>query len=376
METVATKFKIQAGGDLGNDSLKLVLDEKNHWTIKNAVARRVLNEVRKNLDLDTMDDDRGDRKRQLKSLDVIIKPENGEEARYFIGPLAIEAGEDETEVGTEKADNPTIHIPMLALIAFTARGKKEVFVDLVCGLPVKQYKKESRQKMTERLKGTYEVTFLEANGERGRKVTIHIENVAVVAEGVPVLFNRMMNSDATDFLRPELQTGSRAIIDVGAFTTDIPVIVNGKPDSINSDGLDEGISTYIGLICEKLSEATRATITRNQILDRLINGDLNELIIRGKKYPVRKEIDDQLNIFANKIINVVDRLWGKVYDIEEFIVVGGGGKLLKPYLTKIMEERDIQLTFIEMKNDRDYQNDPQLQNAFGYWKLAKQRFGA
>lgn len=365
------------GADLGNDSLKFVIDARNPVTIKNAVSRRMLHETRKNLNVDGDSDieSDGSKKRQYHNLDVIVRPLGGDEERYFIGDLAIEAGEDETIVGTEKADNPHIHIPLLALLALhTAKREKEARFNMVCGLPIKQFKPEAREKMKNRLIGEYDVTLMDATGQRGRKVKIVIENVVVTPEGVPVLMNRMLNEDADEMIRPELRSGSYGVIDIGAFTTDIPVLVNGKPDSMASDGIDEGIATYIDRIASSLSATTRATITRNQILNKIITNDL-DLFIRGVQYPLKKEVEDQLFGFSQKIIDVIDRLWNKNYEIKEFFVVGGGGKLLKPYLQKIMNERGIQLNFIEKRTLKDEQNDPQLQNAYGYWKLAKQKFG-
>ncbi|PLT43548.1 hypothetical protein B8V81_5088 [Paenibacillus pasadenensis] len=332
-----------------------------------------MTERRKNLSIDGDDEQK---KRQYNNLDVVVRPLGGAEERFYIGDMAIEAGEDETVVGTEKADNPYIHIPLLAMLALhTPRREKEAHFSVVCGLPIKQFNETARAKMKDRLLSEFDVTFMDAQSQPGRKVRIIIDDVVVVPEGVPVIFNRMLNETADDIARPELRQGSWGVIDIGAFTTDCPVIVNGKPDSMASDGIDEGIATYIDRIASSLSNSTRATITRNQILHKILNNDL-ELVIRGKIYPLQKEIEDQLFSFARKIIDVIDRMWSKNYEIREFFVVGGGGKMLKPFLARIMADRDIALTFIEMKNSRDDQNDPQLQNAYGYWKMAKQRFGA
>lgn len=370
---------VSVGADLGNDSLKLIVDYKNPITIKNSVSRRMLTDVRRNLNVDGDSDseNEGQKKRQFKNLDVIIRPFGGQDERFYIGDLAIEAGEDETVVGTEKADNPHIHIPLLALLALqTPKREKEARFNVLCGLPIKQFKPAAREKMINKLVGEFDVTFLDAQGKHGRKVKVIVESVVVAPEGVPVLMNRMLNDDATEIIRPELGKGDYGIIDIGAFTTDIPIIEKRKPNSMDSDGIDEGVSTYIDRIAKSLSEATRATVTRNQILEKILANDM-VLSIRGREYPLHKEVDDQLFGFAQKIIDVIDRMWNKNYEIREFFVVGGGSKLLKPYLQRILSQReDFALTFIEMKTKTDDQNDPQLQNAYGYWKLAKQKFGA
>lgn len=365
---------VVVGADLGNDSLKVVFDAKTSVTIKNAVSRRLLNETRRNLSFDNTDSNAVS-DRSTHYLDVIVRPVGGQEERYFVGDLAIAAGEDESVVGTEKADNPHIHIPLIAMLALhTPRNRKEGKYAIVCGLPITQYREPQRTKMKQKLLEQWDVTFIDENGQHGRKVRVTIENVTIVPEGVPVLMNRVINQDATDFAHPELLKGSYGVIDIGAFTTDIPIIINGKPDSIASDGLEEGIATYITKISDALSASTRAIITRNQVLQKLLDNDLT-LFIRGRQHDIRNEVEDLLSMFAQRIIDVIDRMWSKNYEIKEFFVVGGGGKLLKPYLQKIALQRDLSLTFVERKSDRDVQNDPQLQNAFGYWKIAKQQYG-
>lgn len=365
----------KVGADMGNDSLKVVFGPKSHWTIKNAVSRRLLHEEKRNLSMDH-DSSGWQSERMLKQLDVIIRPLGGEEERYYIGDQAIRAGEDEKIVGLPKADNPHIHIPLLAMLGLhVAAENNEGRFQLVCGLPIRQFTPAAREKMTQKLIGDFEVTFMNQEGKRDRKVKVIIDKVTVAPEGVPVLMNQMLNSEATGIKREDLRDTTLGIIDIGAFTTDIPVIVKAKPDSMASQGIDEGIATYMDRIAKALSDRTGAVITRNQIVEKVLKNDLT-MSIRGKKFEIRKEIEDQFQIFANKIIDVIDQIWRQKHDIDEFIVVGGGGRLLEPYLRKVMTQRDIGLTFVAMQNKNDFENDPQLQNAFGYWKIAKQRYGA
>jgi hypothetical protein len=364
----------QVGADLGNDSLKVVFNWKSHLIITNTVSPRLLLEERRNL---SPEDASPDEDQRLKSLDVVIervgsnKPE-----RFFVGEMAVSAGENETEVGTEKAKNPYIHIPLIAILAKRAKRKEGRF-KVVCGLPINQFIKSNREGMKNKLLGTYRVTFvdgIENNKIVGKTVTVIIEDVAVAPEGVAGLTNQRFDSEGVAESRPELGVGMWGIIDIGAFTTDIPVIVNGKPDNLASVGHPEGVSTYLDRIVDALKNKTGAKITRNQVIKRLIDQDFT-IKIRGNEFDLKNDIDGQFSSFANKIIGIIDNLWNNKYEIEEFFVIGGGGKILEPYLREVMNTRGVKLSFISMKGKRDYENDPQLQNAFGYWKIAQAMFG-
>ncbi|OBZ15928.1 hypothetical protein A8L34_28185 [Bacillus sp. FJAT-27264] len=361
------------GADLGNENLKLVIDPENPVTVRNVVSRRQLDEVRKDLSFENVL--RVKKVREVEGLDVVIQPVGQEKSRYFIGNLAVKAGEAKVEVGMAKADNPYIHIPLLAMLANSVpKENDEGRFKMVVGLPIRQYTNKEmgyRKKMKQRLLGTYDVTILGGNKERTVKVII--EDVTVVPEGVTVLTNQMLNKDATGFAREELRTGSFGIMDIGAFTTDYPVIVNGTPDSDASDGEDVGIATYLDRIAEGLRNKYNADITRNQLAERI--EDENYILkVRGKEVNLKSEFDAVFNEFASWIVQIIDRVWRKNYNIDEWMVVGGGAKALEPYLREQLKTRDFNLTFIYRKDKNDHQNDPQLQNAYGYWKTARARY--
>lgn len=368
----STVYQEVGGADLGNDSLKLIIDPINPITVRNVVSRRDLNEVPMDLSFDS---NSRSKVRDVTGMDVIIEPFGQAPARYWIGDKAVRGGENKVAAGTPKADHPYIHIPLLAMLALsTPEGYTEGRYSLVVGLPIKQFANKElgyRKRMKERLLGTYKVTL--KNSKKDRIVNIVIENVLVVPEGVPVITNQSFNSDATGFRRQELQEGVRAVVDIGAGTTDIPVIDNGAPDSINSFGEEIGIGTYLDRIVEGLRASFKADITRNQLVERLEKGDYN-MMIRGKQHDLKPAIDAGLTEFASLIVGWIDNIWTKRYDIIEFLIVGGGAKVLEKFIREQLKNKDFDLTFIYKQDKDDYQNDPQLQNGFGYWKIAKQHY--
>lgn len=345
------------GGDLGNDSLKLSMGVKQNYRIANAVARQVTGLKRK-----TLDD--SDSKEIMDDLDVLIESRyiNG---RYFVGPLAIKIGENSVATGTAKSKNDNLIIPLVTMLALnTTSDKKSKTVNLTAGLPVKEVSKD-RDAFIEKLKGNYKVTFL-SGVLKDRTVDIFIKDVTIVPEGVAVVINQMMNDDATGFRDQSLSKGQIGVIDIGAFTTDIPVIVNGKPDSDVSDGLKEGIANSLDTIINHVNDEYGITMTRSQLVERIEENDLN-VPMKGKEVNLQPMIEELFEIFAQKIVGVVDSIWEKSYQIKRFYVVGGGAKALKKPLETEMKKRDIVLTFIPEEED------PQMQNAMGFWKFGKMR---
>jgi len=360
------------GADLGNDSTKIVFGPRQYFRIPNSVSQRMMGERRKNLSIDTLRvegsfnelEDRA-RDRLLQDLDVVITSKTID-GRFFVGELATKNGENEILTGTPKADNPFITIPLITMLALDVPSHTTIGeFKVVCGLPISEYTQD-RERYREKLIGEYEVEF-QSETIKNRRVKVIIKDAYVVPEGVAVVLNRMLNETATGLRNPSLRQGHIGVIDIGAFTTDIPVIVNGKPDSDASMGINEGIAHYLDKIIRHVNETYGVHMSRSQLVSRLETGEL-EFPIKGKPANLRPFIVDQFQIFARRIVSLVDSIWEHHFEIREFFVVGGGAKALKDHLTAEMEKRNIHLTFIQ-------DEDPQMQNALGYWKYAKQKFG-
>ncbi|BFH18326.1 hypothetical protein J6TS7_32210 [Paenibacillus dendritiformis] len=347
------------GADLGNDSTKPVFSAQQQFKLKNAVSKRMMTEIRKNLSLDSEQPD------ILDDLDILIDSEKIK-GRYFVGNLAAKVGEDIVEPGTRKVQNDSLIVPLITMLALnTDEGKKEEAFNVVCGLPIKEFSAD-KDAFGEKIKGTYHIEFLSGR-LKSRKVTVRIPEVVVLPEGVAVIMNRMLNENATKFRDESLRTGQVGVIDIGAFTIDIPIIVNGKPDSEASDGLAEGIAMYLDRIVDYVNDRYGIKMTRAQLVERLENNDLL-VPIRGMDVDLLPFVEEQFEFLSDKIVSIVDKLWERNYEIKRFYVVGGGAKALQKYLEEKMKERGVSLTFIE-------DEDPQMQNALGYWKYGVQKFG-
>ncbi|MNW32239.1 hypothetical protein D3C74_91790 [compost metagenome] len=347
------------GADLGNDASKIVFSPTEQFSIRNSVKKVMLTEIRKDLSFGEDAE-----KNILDDLDVTIKSAkiNG---RFFVGPLATRVGEDKVEPGTRKVNNDTIAIPLVTLLALMMDSKtKEEHFKQVSGLPITEYS-EDRESFIKKIVGKYNVQF-NSGKLKGQTKIVNIDDVNLIPEGVAVVLNRMFNDTGSKFRDESLRTKQVGVIDIGAFTTDLPIVINGKPDSQASDGIPEGIANYLDKIIEYVNQQYHINMTRSQLVEKIESKNLN-VSIKGVDVDLSPYIEEQFEMFANKIVAIVDRIWEKHYEITQFFVVGGGVKALRPYLERKMNERGIKLTFIE-------DEDPQMQNALGYYKYAKQLY--
>ncbi|MGG3471593.1 ParM/StbA family protein [Neobacillus pocheonensis] len=361
------------GADLGNDSLKIAFGGNATFRLKNSVSQRMMEEIRKDLgiadfglngDFEELNDDQ--KGRILNDLDVVIHSDtiNG---RFFVGDLASRNGEQVVEPGTPKADNPNIIIPLITMLALDVeRGKKEAHFKLACGLPITEFTSD-RERFRKKLIGEYNVKFL-SQALKDREVKIIIDDVLMIPEGVAVALNQIFDETGRKFRNKELLTGQCGVIDIGAFTTDIPVVSNGKPDNEASSGINEGIANYLDAIVNLINEQHGVKMTRSQLVEKLEANSLS-FSIKGTQTDLSSYVDQQFSIFAKKIVSKVDNIWANHFEISQFFVVGGGAKALRKHLDEEMKRRKISLSFIDNE-------DPQMQNALGYWKYAKQKFGA
>ncbi len=348
-----------AGIDLGNDTTKVQLGPNEHFKIRNAVKWVQPDEYRNNLGLDSKEPE------ILDDLDVFITGK-GIEGRYFVGPLAIRNKEERVNPGTPKLQNNFIAIPMLTLLALSAReGQKEVDFGIGCGLPIAEFKAD-KVAFAERLSGRYSVRFM-SGVLKDREVIINIENPQVLPEGVAVIMNQTLNEQATGYKNKRLMEIVLGVCDIGAFTTDFAVIARGTPDSDASRGLKKGVAECIDRVVENVNRQHGINMTRAQLMDRVEKGDL-VVPIRGERVNLKPSVDQEFTKLAREIIAVLQEIWQDNYEIETFFIVGGGAKALAPALKEEAAIKKLSLTFLE-------DEDPQLQNVSGYWKYAKMKHG-
>jgi plasmid segregation protein ParM len=354
-----------AGIDIGNDSIKLVIDgEQETIMVPNIVApgyeRAILQEEDS----------------PLKGLDVMVHSPRlaRSNQRFFIGQLAMENADN---VELEDMDNKALSDQSL-IVALTAlayagiSGQNqsgssfnstfdEVEYVLGTGLPVRTYAKFHKV-FEDRLVGEHEVTFLTTPQLRNRKVKVTIRKAVISVEGAAALFH-LATHDNLQVKDEELYYGCIGICEMGALTTDFPVLKRMSIDNQFSTGEQIGLAMYLDYIIHDVEDTYGYRYpSRTKLTQRIKKAEYTIQRVGEGQANIKPIVDAYFTRAAQRIVDLIKKRWKKYPDIECFYVLGGGATALKPYIIEL--SNSMRLRFVE---------DSDLQNVYGYLKMAKSK---
>jgi plasmid segregation protein ParM len=354
-----------AGIDIGNDSVKLVIDGgQDTIVIPNIVALGYERSILQEEDS------------PLKGLDVMIHSPRLAKSnqRFFIGLLAME---NDDNVELEDTDNKALSDQSL-IVALTAlayagiNGQAgagssfnstfdEVEYVIGTGLPVRTYAKFHKS-FEERLVGEHEVTFLTTPQLRNRKVKVIVRRAIISIEGAAALFH-MATHDNLQVKDEELYYGCIGICEMGALTTDFPVLKRMSIDNQFSTGEQMGLAMYLDFIIHDVEDMYGYRFpSRTKLVQRVKNSNYNIQRIGEGQANFKPIVDAYFNRAAQRIVDLIKKRWNRYPDIECFYVIGGGASALKPYILDIANTMKLR-----------FASDSELQNVYGYLKLAKNK---
>ncbi len=353
-----------AGIDIGNDSVKLIVNGTSEPIIIPSVVspgyeRHVLQEEDS----------------PLKALDVMVysprlKKKN---QRFFVGQLASEDPDNaELEDSDNKATSDQALIVALTALAYAHLTGSSYMMQpgettsqaeyvLGTGLPVRTFARYQHL-FEERLVGEHEVTFLSTPKLRGRTVRVNIRRAVVSVEGAAALFH-MATNDNLQVRDEELYYGCIGICEIGALTTDFPVVNRMSIDNQFSTGEQLGLASYLDSIIRDVEDEFGYRFpSRAKLIQRIRRGELIIQRVGEGQADIRPIVDAYFGRAAQKIVDLIRKRWKKYPDIQCFYVLGGGAAALRPYILDRAE--NMKLRFVE---------DSELMNVYGYLKLARNK---
>jgi plasmid segregation protein ParM len=353
-----------AGIDIGNDSVKLVLEGSHEPVI-------IPNIVAKGYDRHILQEEDA----AIKALDVMVySPTLAlNNQRYFVGLLATEHEDNvELEPSENKALSDQSLIVALTALAYTGimgqtfggsafSSSDEVEYVIGTGLPVRTYAKY-HEMFEQRLVGEHEVTFLSTPQLRGRKVKVIVRRAVISIEGAAALYN-MATHESLQVKDEELYYGCIGICEIGALTTDLPVVNRMNIDNHFSYGEQIGMATYLDSIIRDVEDAYGYHFpSRAKLVQRVKNRNYTIQLIGEGQVDIKPIVDQYFYRAAQRMIDLILKRWKKYPDIQCFYVLGGGAAALKSYLMEA--SGNIKLRFV---------SESELQNMYGYLKVAKNR---
>lgn len=353
-----------AGIDVGNDSVKVVVDGSPRPILIPSIVspgydRHVLQEEDS----------------PLKALDVQIRSPKlkRNNQRYFVGLLAMEDQDNsELEETDNKATSDQSLVVALTALAYAAiagqsypvsSGLEEAEYIIGTGLPVRTFV-AFQHVFEERLVGEHEVAFLSTPELRGRTVRVIIRKAIVSVEGAAALYHLATN-EQLQVKSDEIHNGCIGVCEIGALTTDFPVVKRMNIDNQFSTGEQFGLAGYLDSIIRNVEDQYGYHFpSRAKLIGRIRNREFTVQRVGEGKADIKPIVDMYFSRAAQKLVDLIRKRWRKYPDIECFYVLGGGASALRSYMLEASGGMRLR-----------FEDDSEMLNVQGYLKLAKSKAG-
>lgn len=275
----------------------------------------------------------------------------GEES-FFAGDLA----ERQSSVRTYTLDQDQLisdFVKTLGLAALTQLTEDNEPVHLVTGLPVRYFRRH-REQLVQTLTGTHHVKMFDPAGQV-REMNVKVEKVRVIPQPFGSLFGLMLN-DIGRVSDQRFAQEKIGVIDVGFRTADYSIADKTRYSERGSGTSDAGISHAFEIIATALQEKSGVNVELYRLYDAVRNGSIK---VRGKSYDLGRITERAFSQLATAIASEVNRLWADDWDIDQIVLTGGGGKVLAPHLSKLVQGEVLPV---------EGSGDVRFNNVTGYWR--------
>ena len=283
-----------------------------------------------------------------------------EAGEYFFGELA----ERQSNVRSFTLDQGRFiqdaALPF-ALAAIHALGVTRGPVKLVVGLPISDFA-ERHEELGRILVGTHPVTSVDPDNAR-HKGEIEVQDVKVIPEPFGAVYN-MILSDRGEISDEPLAEEKVGVVDIGFHTVDFTVSDRTSFLERASRSTEAGIARAFSVISAKLREKSDVNLAIYRLYDAVRSGRIR---IRGNAYDLGKLTEHVFNQLASEIATQANELWADEWDMDRIVISGGGGSVLSPYLTPLLQGK------VETFSP---EGDPRLGNAEGFAKYGFHLWGA
>lgn len=242
----------------------------------------------------------------------------------------------------------------LTLAALARLSKGDEPIGLVTGLPISEFGTWNDE-LTRQLKGEHVFYSIDPSGER-EEIRLNVAQVQVIPQPFGSMYELLL-SERGEVADRRLMQEKVGIIDVGFQTADYTISDRTNFLDRGSQSTDAGIARAFSLIATKLREKSGVNIEIYRLYDAVEQGRIK---IRGSSFDLQKLTEHVMSQLATEIATAANELWADDWDIDSIVVSGGGGAVLAPYITPLVQGR-----VLAVETGRDHR----LNNVQGFLKF-------
>jgi plasmid segregation protein ParM len=248
----------------------------------------------------------------------------------------------------------------LTLAALTRLARPGEPIGVVSGLPISEFTEYSGE-MERTLRGEHRFVTIDERGER-EEVRLDIAEVQVIPQPFGAMYDLLLD-DRGEIADRRLMQDKVGIIDVGFQTADFTIADRTNFLERGSLSTDSGIARAFSLIAAKLREKSGVNIEIYRLYEAVEQGRIK---IRGDHYDLQKLTDHVMGQLATEIASSANELWADDWDIDSIVISGGGGAVLAPYISPLVQGR-----VMPVESGRDNR----LNNVRGFRKYGAHAWG-
>ncbi len=249
---------------------------------------------------------------------------------------------------------------VLALAVAAELTDSDEPVGIVTGLPISTFRQKADE-LARLLRDRHAFTAIAADGARTRRV-LEVRDVKVIPQPFGSMYDIVLDDAGAIGDRQMLQQ-KVGIVDVGFQTSDLTVSDRGTFLERASQSTETGVGRAFATIAGKIREKSGVSVELYRLYEAMDEGRIK---IRGESFDLSRLIEHVLGQLATDIATDVNRLWADEWDLDAIVITGGGGAVLAPYITPLLNGRVLPV---------DGSRDARLNNVRGFWKLGVQNWG-
>lgn len=266
------------------------------------------------------------------TLDYVAVEFNG--GKYLVGKSAMKQGDSHWYGGANKHEDPSFKIFLNACLGLMANSPREEVDLLVMGLPVESEQEGRRHALLESMVvRDHQMKLTLGDGSEFTR-EVGVKNLIVKKQPFGSLCDVMLD-DEGNIIEKDIAKGFNVVVDIGSRTLNVYTLDNLEPISSLCFHTNDGMYTSYMAVNEYIQHKLKHSVPTGKLPLIMQEKSIRDIDLS----PV---IDKSYEMLAYEIKKVLEtkfiNSWAMV---NRLLITGGGSELLKPYLCKMMMDKEV-----------------------------------